>query len=181
MISKSIVIFYSETDNGVIKLLVGKHSIYKDLMFIGGGKKKFETNSFCASREIYEETKTLFGPIDYLHDIIENDVFKCRPIIIERNMGKIKTDMRIHIYFARIPYIHDINTLFSKILIDEYCFNELSDLLWINLEDLEISKSLFFNEDSLLLSEIEKESNIKKLISINQSKQKITMKFSLKI
>lgn len=177
MISKSIVIFYSITENG-IKLLLGRHSVYKDLMFIGGGKKRNESNSLCASREVFEETRKLMGPVEYIHNIIENKVFKCRPVKINRTIGNRIINMNIHMYFTRIHYIPHLDNLFQKsdIDINDLAYNELCEMVWVDLEKLK--NVCLFEEDSDLLKQIEKESDLTKLIKINQSKQIETVNFN---
>ena len=182
--SKSVIIFYSYTPQG-IKLLIGKHSVYNDFMFIGGGRKKHESNSLCASREIFEETKSLFGSIDYLHTILSNQSFKCRPITIDRLIPKqnsiLRIKLKIHVYLLRVPYIHNINNYFNQQRFVEECFNELNEMIWINLEDLPSLTHLFFSEDSQLLSLLQKESNLSKLININQRQQLENIQPSLNI
>jgi 8-oxo-dGTP pyrophosphatase MutT (NUDIX family) len=153
-------------------------------MFIGGGKKKKETNSLCASREIYEETKRIIGPISYLHEFIENNTFKCRPVSINRDITRKKKNitikMRIHIYFVRIPYIHDISQLFkNKGNENEKCYNELSDITYVNMKDLDKIKKEFFEEDLEILKTVNKESDLNKLININQRKQLKTLSVNL--
>ena len=179
MISKSIIILYSYNKQNKTQILIGKHKEYNDYMFIGGGKKKTESMSMCASREIYEETKTLIGPIDYIHSFIRDSTFKCRPINVIRNIQRndktIDLRLQAHVYFMRIPYLSNINELFQEqVEHDDICYNELSEIRYVSLDEITKMKKEFFPEDIEILDQLHKESDLKKLININQRKQNKT-------
>lgn len=86
--------------------------------------------------------------------------------------------MNIHMYFTRIHYIPHLDNLFQKsdIDINDLAYNELCEMVWVDLEKLK--NVCLFEEDSDLLKQIEKESDLTKLIKINQSKQIETVNFN---
>lgn len=179
MLSKSIVIFY--TYNNGIQLLIGKHKIYNDKMFIGGGQKKGEDRDLCVSREIFEETRKIFGTVKDIYNLISEQTLKCGPFyinrLIERNNKTINLKLRINICFVRIPYMNNINELFQKRVIKAKCYNELSDIIWINIRDLNMIKEKeFFSEDVKVIEQLKKY-NIYKLIEINDNIQKTTLNY----
>jgi 8-oxo-dGTP pyrophosphatase MutT (NUDIX family) len=185
MSNKSIVIMYAiDPSTDTIKLLIGKHSIYNDLMFIGGGKKKNESESLCVSRELYEETRGIFGSVSNTHKIIENESFEYKPIFltrhIERRNKKISIKLKVSTFFLRIDYDENIGLKFKdRDENDEnwrgVCFNELSDIVWIDLSKLNIFFPMFFCEDKIIIKEINKHSTLQILINSNEKKQLSTL------
>jgi 8-oxo-dGTP pyrophosphatase MutT (NUDIX family) len=164
-----------------IKLLIGKHSIYNDLMFIGGGKKKNESESLCVSRELYEETRGIFGSVSNTHKIIENESFEYKPIFltrhIERRNKKISIKLKVSTFFLRIDYDENIGFKFKDRDDNDggVCFNELSDIFWIDLSKLNIFFPMFFCEDKIIIKEINKHSTLQILINSNEKKQVSTL------
>jgi 8-oxo-dGTP pyrophosphatase MutT (NUDIX family) len=176
MSSKSIVILYAiDPNTNSIKLLIGKHSVYNDLMFIGGGKKKTESDSLCVSRELYEETRTIFGPVKTIHKLIEEQSVEHSPIYItrhiERRNKKISIKLKVTTFLLRINYDKNIGYKFKNRKKSGICYNELSEIFWINLSKLDVFYPLFFEEDQKIIREVQKESKFEKLIKLNQKKQ----------
>jgi 8-oxo-dGTP pyrophosphatase MutT (NUDIX family) len=176
MSSKSIVIMYAiEPITNKIKLLIGKHSVYNDLMFIGGGKKKTESDSLCVSRELYEETRAIFGPVTTIHKLIDSQSVEFRPIYIRRNIErrnkKISIKLKVTTFLLRINYDKNIGYKFKNREKHGECFNELSEISWIDLSKLNIFYPLFFEEDQRIIREVQKDSTFEFLIKMNQQKQ----------
>jgi 8-oxo-dGTP pyrophosphatase MutT (NUDIX family) len=176
MSSKSIVIMYAiEPFTKTIKLLIGKHSVYNDLMFIGGGKKKTESDSLCVSRELYEETRAIFGPVETIHKLIDDESVEFRPIYIRRNIErrnkKISIQLKVTTFLLRINYDKNIGYKFKNRDKSGVCFNELSEISWIDLSKLNKFYPLFFEEDQRIIREVQKDSTFELLIKMNQQKQ----------
>jgi 8-oxo-dGTP pyrophosphatase MutT (NUDIX family) len=176
MSSKSIVILYSiDPNTNSIKLLIGKHSVYNDFMFIGGGKKKTESDSLCVSRELYEETKTIFGPVNKIHKLIEEQSVEHSPIYItrhiERKNKKISIKLKVTTFLLRINYDKNIGYKFRNRNKSGICYNELSEIFWIDLSKIDSFYPLFFEEDQEIIREVQKETRFEYLIKLNQKKQ----------
>jgi 8-oxo-dGTP pyrophosphatase MutT (NUDIX family) len=176
MSSKSIVILYAiEPVTNTVKLLIGKHSVYNDLMFIGGGKKKSESDSLCVSRELYEETRTIFGPVNTIHKLVKEQSVEHSPIYIKRHIErrnkKISIKLKVTTFLLRINYDKNISYKFKNREKSGLCYNELSDILWIDLSKLYVFLPLFFEEDQEIIKEVQKESRFEILIKLNQKKQ----------
>jgi 8-oxo-dGTP pyrophosphatase MutT (NUDIX family) len=172
--NKSIVILYAIDENNKVKLLIGKHSVFNDFMFIGGGQKKTESKSLCVSRELFEETRTIFGPVNTIHKLIDEQSVEHKPIYItrhiERRNKKITIKLKVSTFFLRINYDKNISYKFKNRKKSGVCYNELSDILWIDLSKLNLFYPLFFEEDQEIIKEVQKDS-FEILIKLNQKKQ----------